>query len=80
MFTCTACRLEFASPVEQKDHFRMDWHRYNLKRKVVELPPVSEEQFGFRMRKVREEKEAQVANDPKQKQRARKEEDQEGRN
>ncbi|CAI5702870.1 hypothetical protein KXD40_004158 [Peronospora effusa] len=74
MFTCTACRLEFASPAEQKDHFRMDWHRYNLKRKVVELPPVSEEQFDFRMRKVHEEKEAQVANDPKEKQRARKEE------
>ncbi|KAF1773136.1 Zinc finger, double-stranded RNA binding [Phytophthora cactorum] len=73
MLTCTACRLEFASPAEQKDHFRMDWHRYNLKRKVVELPPVSEEQFEFRMRKVREEKEAQTANDPKQKQRARKE-------
>ncbi|KAL4155260.1 hypothetical protein PRNP1_007370 [Phytophthora ramorum] len=74
MFTCTACRLEFASPAEQKDHFRMDWHRYNLKRKVVELPPVTEEQFELRMRKVREEKEAQAANDPKQKQRARKEE------
>ncbi|ETI34676.1 hypothetical protein F441_18702 [Phytophthora nicotianae CJ01A1] len=73
MLTCTACRLEFASPAEQKDHFRMDWHRYNLKRKVVELPPVSEEQFELRMRKVREEKEAQAANDPKQKQRARKE-------
>ncbi|OWZ09571.1 hypothetical protein PHMEG_00017703 [Phytophthora megakarya] len=73
MLTCTACRLEFASPAEQKDHFRKDWHRYNLKRKVVELPPVSEEQFEFRMRKVREEKEAQAANDPKQKQRARKE-------
>ncbi|KAG2502600.1 hypothetical protein BBO99_00009782, partial [Phytophthora kernoviae] len=57
-----------------RDHFRMDWHRYNLKRKVVELPPVTEEQFEFRMRKVREEKEAQVANDPKQKQRTRKEE------
>ncbi|ETL81695.1 hypothetical protein L917_18045 [Phytophthora nicotianae] len=73
MLTCTACRLEFASPAEQKDHFRMDWHRYNLKRKVVELPPVSEEQFELRMRKVREEKEAQAANDPKQKQRAHKE-------
>ncbi|KAE9027018.1 hypothetical protein PR003_g11206 [Phytophthora rubi] len=73
MLTCTACRLEFASPAEQKDHFRKDWHRYNLKRKVVELPPVSEEQFEFRMRTVREEKEAQAASDPKQKQRAKKE-------
>lgn len=73
MLTCTACRLEFATPAQQKDHFRMDWHRYNLKRKVVELPPVTEEQFELRMRKVREEKEAQAASDPKQKQRAKKE-------
>ncbi|CEG49636.1 cytoplasmic protein [Plasmopara halstedii] len=74
MSTCTACRLEFTSFLEQKDHFRMDWHRYNLKRKVVELPPISEEQFELRMRKVREEKEAQAARDPKQKQRTRKDE------
>ncbi|RLN72442.1 hypothetical protein BBJ28_00010744 [Nothophytophthora sp. Chile5] len=73
MFTCTACRLSFTTPAEQKDHFRMDWHRYNLKRKVVELPPVTEEQFELRMQKVRQEKEAQAANDPKQKQRSKKE-------
>ncbi|CAH0522740.1 unnamed protein product [Peronospora belbahrii] len=74
MLTCTACRLAFTSPIEQKDHFCMDWHRYNLKRKVVELPPVSEEQFECRMRKVRAEKEAQTIKDPKQKQRIRMEE------
>ncbi|KAI9911716.1 hypothetical protein PsorP6_008808 [Peronosclerospora sorghi] len=73
MLTCTACNLDFALPAEQKNHFRTDWHRYNLKRKVVELPPVTEAQFEFRMRKVREEKDAQAANDPKQKQHARKE-------
>ncbi|KAK1946749.1 hypothetical protein P3T76_002301 [Phytophthora citrophthora] len=42
-----------------------DWYRYNLKHKVVELPPVSEEQFVFRM--------CNSANDHKQKQRAHKE-------
>lgn len=30
----------------QRDHFRSDWHRYNLKRKVAELPPVSREAFN----------------------------------
>lgn len=74
MLTCTACRLAFASPAEQKDHFRMDWHRYNLKRKVVELPPVTEEQFNQRMQKVVQEKQAQIASDPKKKQAAKREE------
>ncbi|CAI5737527.1 unnamed protein product [Hyaloperonospora brassicae] len=73
MWTCTACRLTFPSYAEQRDHFRLDWHRYNLKRKVVDLPPVSEEQFALRMRKVLEENAAQRVHDPKAKQRARKE-------
>jgi len=74
MLTCTACRMAFGSPDEQKDHFRMDWHRYNLKRKVVELPPVTEEQFNLRMHKVLQEKQAQAASDPKHKQQAKREE------
>ncbi|KAJ0402063.1 hypothetical protein P43SY_009268 [Pythium insidiosum] len=74
MWTCTACRLEFAAPAAQKEHFRSDWHRYNLKRKVVELPPVTEEQFNLRMQKVLAEKQAQLENDPKQKQLKKKEE------
>ncbi|CAK4080411.1 unnamed protein product [Aphanomyces euteiches] len=48
MLTCTACREEFASYEQQKEHFKLDWHRYNLKRKVVGLPPVSVEQFNSR--------------------------------
>lgn len=74
MLTCTACRMSFGSPDEQKDHFRMDWHRYNLKRKVVELPPVTEEQFNLRMQKVLQEKQVQAASDPKMKQQSKREE------
>ncbi|RHY10324.1 hypothetical protein DYB28_004172 [Aphanomyces astaci] len=48
MLTCTACREEFATYELQKEHFKLDWHRYNLKRKVVGLPPVSVEQFFAR--------------------------------
>lgn len=73
MWTCTACRLTFGSFEEQKDHFRLDWHRYNLKRKVVELPPVTLEQFEARMQKVLQDKQAQIANDPKQKQKIKRE-------
>ncbi|DBA00514.1 TPA: hypothetical protein N0F65_006418 [Lagenidium giganteum] len=74
MFTCTACRLSFDTPAGQKEHFRSDWHRYNLKRKVVELPPVTEEQFNARMAKVVQEQQARQQNDPKQKQLQKREE------
>ncbi len=35
----------------QRQHYKTDWHRYNLKRKFLELPPVTKEDFGVRVRK-----------------------------
>ena len=33
-FTCVSCgKLVFKSSEEQKDHFRSEFHRFNLKRK-----------------------------------------------
>lgn len=48
-FTCTACAITFTSFEAQKAHFRIDWHRYNLKRKIVDLPPVTESIFKSRL-------------------------------
>lgn len=44
-FTCMNCRLVFANPDIQREHYRSEWHRYNVKRQVAELPPISLEQF-----------------------------------
>ena len=33
----------------QKAHYKTDWHRYNLKRKVADLPPVTAENFQQRV-------------------------------
>lgn len=41
MFSCISCQVQFGSPEDQRLHMKSDWHRYNLKRKVVELPPLS---------------------------------------
>ena len=32
--TCNACNKEFNDDSEQKLHYKSEWHRYNLKRKV----------------------------------------------
>jgi hypothetical protein len=32
--TCNACNKEFDGDAEQKLHYKSEWHRYNLKRKV----------------------------------------------
>ncbi|XP_067137764.1 cytoplasmic 60S subunit biogenesis factor ZNF622 [Centruroides vittatus] len=44
-FTCITCRVVFNHPEVQRGHYKSEWHRYNLKRKVAELPPVTEETF-----------------------------------
>ncbi|XP_077978155.1 cytoplasmic 60S subunit biogenesis factor ZNF622-like [Glandiceps talaboti] len=44
-YTCISCRVAFASPEIQRSHYKSDWHRYNLKRKVADLPPVTAENF-----------------------------------
>ncbi|KAJ1554801.1 hypothetical protein HK405_004039 [Cladochytrium tenue] len=48
-FTCLACQVAFKSAEHQRDHYRSDWHRYNLKRKVADLPPVTQENFALRL-------------------------------
>ena len=44
-FTCITCRVAFADADRQRAHYKGDWHRYNLKRKVVDLPPITAENF-----------------------------------
>lgn len=48
-FTCISCRVAFKDAEIQRLHYKSDWHRYNLKRKVAELPPVSSEEFQRRV-------------------------------
>ena len=45
IYTCISCQVAFANPEHQRAHYKTDWHRYNLKRKVAELPPVNASVF-----------------------------------
>uniref|UniRef100_A0A158PA41 C2H2-type domain-containing protein n=1 Tax=Angiostrongylus cantonensis TaxID=6313 RepID=A0A158PA41_ANGCA len=35
-FTCVTCQLIFETPELQRDHYKTDWHRYNLKRQALQ--------------------------------------------
>jgi pre-60S factor REI1 len=54
-FTCITCQVIFKTPELQREHYKLDWHRYNLKRKVVNIPPVSLEEFDTRAREHKEQ-------------------------
>lgn len=44
-YTCISCRLVFANGTLQRNHYQSEWHRYNVKRQVASLPPISYEVF-----------------------------------
>ncbi|KAJ2962913.1 hypothetical protein NQZ79_g1984 [Umbelopsis isabellina] len=46
LYTCLACQVAFQTSEKQRNHYRTDWHKYNLKRKVAELAPINAEQFA----------------------------------
>ncbi|XP_077125816.1 cytoplasmic 60S subunit biogenesis factor ZNF622 [Ranitomeya variabilis] len=48
-YTCITCRVAFADPDIQRAHYKTDWHRYNLKRKVADMPPVTADNFQERV-------------------------------
>jgi len=49
LLTCITCRVGFRDGDMQREHYKSDWHRYNLKRLIVKLPPVTAENFKERL-------------------------------
>ncbi|KAI7865148.1 C2H2 type zinc-finger-domain-containing protein [Spinellus fusiger] len=49
VFTCLACQVAFPTGDRQRAHYRTDWHKYNLKRKIAELAPIDAEQFAHKV-------------------------------
>jgi len=52
-FTCNTCQVAFRFAETQKGHMKSDWHRYNLKRRVASLPPISSEVFSEKVLQAR---------------------------
>ncbi|AGO13664.1 AaceriAGL211Cp [[Ashbya] aceris (nom. inval.)] len=42
---CTACDVQVDSAASVREHYKSDFHKYNLKRKLNQLAPVSLEEF-----------------------------------
>ena len=53
--TCITCGVAFQNADLQRNHYKSDWHRYNLKRKVAEFEPVTLENFQQRMKNHEQE-------------------------
>ncbi|XP_033991965.1 zinc finger protein 622-like isoform X2 [Trematomus bernacchii] len=60
-YTCISCRVAFTDGEVQRAHYKTDWHRYNLKRKVADMPPVTAENFQERVLSQRVAAEKQLS-------------------
>jgi len=54
-FTCLTCKVIFQNIESQRIHYKQDWHKYNLKRKVAGLPSITETEFNEKINKQIEE-------------------------
>jgi hypothetical protein len=43
---CSFCNAKFEDQAQQRLHYKLDWHRYNLKQKLGGLKSVTEEKFA----------------------------------
>nr|CAD7591670.1 unnamed protein product [Timema genevievae] len=43
---CSFCNTSFEDQQQQRLHYKLDWHRYNLKQHLGGLGPVSEDNFA----------------------------------
>ncbi|XP_037542327.1 ankyrin repeat and zinc finger domain-containing protein 1 [Nematolebias whitei] len=42
---CSACKCSFNNREEQREHYKLDWHRFNLRQKMAGLTPLTAEEF-----------------------------------
>ena len=42
---CTSCKIDVRGEDGLRTHYKSDFHRYNIKRNLVQLPPVSLEVY-----------------------------------
>ncbi|KAG8236162.1 hypothetical protein J437_LFUL005269 [Ladona fulva] len=42
---CSYCCVSFDDKAQQRNHYKLDWHRYNLKQNLEGKKPVTEEKF-----------------------------------
>ncbi|XP_014482241.1 PREDICTED: zinc finger protein 622 [Dinoponera quadriceps] len=65
-FTCRNCNILLWDLEVLRQHYKSEWHKYNLKRKIVNQPPITAEEFealnAVKCKKYEESKENRYCN------------------
>ncbi|XP_057293039.1 ankyrin repeat and zinc finger domain-containing protein 1-like isoform X2 [Hydractinia symbiolongicarpus] len=46
---CSICKVKFDNNLLQREHYKLDWHRFNAKQKLLAKRPISEEEFNYQI-------------------------------
>jgi pre-60S factor REI1 len=49
-FSCITCHMLFTDGAAQRDHYKAEVHRFNLKRKVAGLAPVTADVYDAKQK------------------------------
>jgi hypothetical protein len=66
VYTCITCHVAFHNGDLQRSHYKSDWHRYNLKRKVADLGPITAVEFAEKVEVIQQQQRAEKSNEAQQ--------------
>jgi hypothetical protein len=49
---CATCAYKAASHDDLREHYKTEWHRHNLKRKVAGLAPIEQPEFEVNLMQI----------------------------
>jgi pre-60S factor REI1 len=61
-YTCITCHVAFNNGELQRAHYKSDWHRYNLKRKVADLGPITADEFTEKVEAIQQQQQRSEKN------------------
>lgn len=44
---CSFCNTIFDDKIQQRMHYKLDWHRYNLKQRLRGIKSITEDEFAI---------------------------------
>ena len=59
--SCSYCQVQFDEISEQRLHCKLDWHRYNIKQRLVGRRAVTEEEFEKQLQDIENDEENEIS-------------------
>ena len=59
--SCSYCQVQFEIVEDQRLHYKLDWHRYNLKQSLAGKNAISEDQFGKILEDLEKDEENEIS-------------------